>query len=70
MIIFGVLIFLFSGTGVTGCSKGREVHALAYKLCSLGSNPDAAINCYPGASQAGWLITVFALPWHLLPLVI
>ena len=31
---------------------GLEVRTLASKSSSLGSNPDAAINCHSGVSQA------------------
>ena len=37
---------------------GREAQALTYKLSSLGLNPDSAINCHPGVSQAGRFINV------------
>ena len=34
---------------------------LASKLSRLGSNPDPAINCHPGVSQAGLFINVCAV---------
>ena len=42
--------------------KSRGMHARS-KLSSLGLNPDPAINCHLGVSQAGWFINVCAVPW-------
>ena len=39
----------------------RGTHARC-KPSSLGLNPDPAINCHPGVSQAGWFINVCAVP--------
>ena len=36
-----------------GWLDGLEVRTLTSKLLSLGSNPEPAINCQPGVSQAG-----------------
>ena len=35
-----------------GWQDGLEGCTLASKLSSLGSNPDAAINCHPGVSKS------------------
>jgi len=37
------------------------VRTLASQLSSLGLNPDRAINCHPGVSQAGRFIIVCAV---------
>ena len=44
-----------------------EVRTLASSLSRLASNPDPAINCQPGVSQAGWFINMCVqyLRWTL-----
>ena len=42
--------------GILGWQDDLEVCTLPSELSSLGSNPDPAINCHPGVSQAGRFI--------------
>ena len=48
---------------VMGWKDGLDVRTLASKLARLSSNPDPAINCHPGISQAGSFVNMCAVPW-------
>ena len=58
-LMSAVLGYVYCVVFMTGrIALALELCILPTKLSSLGLNPDPAINCHPGVSQAGWFINV------------